>query len=258
MATFSSFYKVRIFTFDDAMQEMGLSHAGTSTALARWQSQGIVKPIRRNLYAAIDPATDAPMCDKFELSSKITTTSYVGWHTAFEFHGVAHQPFYNAYVGSLNRFKAFSFEETDFTYCAAPLVPSKENGIVSPMGNPYVRVTDLERTVIDCCDRIERAGGIEELLHCMESISLLDETKLEKYLTLYNKAFLYQKAGFVLEYTKEFHHTSDSFIEMCRTKGALHTKHLTSTGDSDTYSCRWKLYVPKDCITKNNLEYELI
>lgn len=35
---------------------------------------------------------------------------------------------------------------------------------------------------------------------------------------------------------------------MCRSKGALHTKRLTSTGDSDTYLCRWKLYVPEDCL----------
>lgn len=258
MTTFLPFYKLRIFTFNDALQEMGLSHAGTSTALVRWQSQGIIKAIRRNMYTTIDPATDAPMCDKFELSSKISTTSYVGWHSALEFHGVAHQPFYNAYVGSLSRFKAFSFDGTDFIYCATQWEPTKENGIISPMGNPYVRVTDLERTVIDCCDRIERAGGIEELLHCMEAISLLDESKLKKYLALYNKTFLYQKIGFILEQSKEYHHISNDFIEMCRKKGALHTKLLTSTGDSDTYLCRWKLYVPKDCITKNNVEHELI
>ena len=42
-----------------------------------------------------------------------------------------------------------------------PFEPTAENGVITPKGNPYVHVTDLERTVIDCCDRIERAGGIE-------------------------------------------------------------------------------------------------
>lgn len=78
-----------------------------------------------------------------------------------------------------SRFKDFAFEGIDFVYCAAPFEPTAENGVITPKGNPYVRITDLERTVIDCCDRIERAGGIEELLHCMEGISLLDEPKLE-------------------------------------------------------------------------------
>lgn len=41
---------------------------------------------------------------------------------------------------------------------------------------------------------------------------------------------------------------------MCRSKGALHTKRLTSTGDSDTYLCRWKLYVPEDCVIEKLLK----
>lgn len=120
MATFSALYKMRIFNFEDVMREMKLSHAGTSTAISRWQSQKVLKPIRRNMYVTIDPSTDAPMCDKFELSSKISESSYVGWHTSLELHGVAHQPFYNAYVGSKSRFKDFAFEGIDYEYCAAP------------------------------------------------------------------------------------------------------------------------------------------
>lgn len=95
-----------------------------------------------------------------------------------------------------------------------PFESTAENGVITPKGNPYVRVTDLERTVIDCCDRIERAGGIEELLHCMEGISLFDESKLEKYLALYNKAFLYQKVGFILEYGKEHKSSTHLSIEL--------------------------------------------
>lgn len=258
MATFSPFYKVGIFTFSDVMHKTGLSRAGTSTALSRWESQGLLETVRRNMYIAINPSTDAPVCDKFELGSKISPSSYIGWHTALEFHGLAHQPFYNAYIGSTSRFNDFSFNGTDFEFCAVTIEPTEENGIIRPMGNPCVRVSNLERTIIDCCDRIERAGGIEELLHCMEGVSLLNESKLEMYLSLYSKAFLYQKVGFVLEQSKEYHHISDAFIEMCHTKGALYTKFLTNTGESDTYLRKWKLYVPKNCITENKVEYELI
>ncbi|MGN0223404.1 MAG: hypothetical protein ACI4AM_05190 [Muribaculaceae bacterium] len=215
--------------------------------------------MRRNLYVAIDPTTGAPIADKYELSSNISATSYVGWHTALEFHGVAHQPFYNAYVGSRSRFNRFTFEGIDFDYCAAPLEVSEHTGVIRAVGNPYVRVTDLERTIIDCIDRIDRAGGVEELLHCLESVTLLDENKLELYLNLYNKAFLYQKAGFILYHSRDYHHVSDTFIEMCRTKGALHTQSLTSTGECDTYLHSWKLYVPQSCtITNTPTEYELV
>ena len=71
--------------------------------------------------------------------------------------------------------------------------------------------------------------------------------------------FLYQKVGFILEQSQEYHHVSDSFIDMCRTRGAIYTKHLTMTENSNFYLCKWKLYVPKNCVTENNKEeYELI
>lgn len=58
------------------------------------------------MYIAINPSTDTPVCDKFELGSNISS-SYIGWHTALEIHGLAHQPFYNAYIGSISRFMRY-------------------------------------------------------------------------------------------------------------------------------------------------------
>lgn len=214
--------------------------------------------VRRNMYSLVNPITNTLIADKFELSSNVTETSYVGWHTALEFHGMAHQPFYNAYVGSLNRFKPFSFEDIDYEYCSTGIEPTEENGIIRPSGNAYVRVTDLERTVVDCCDRIDLTGGIEELLHSMESITLLKEDLLKRYLQTYDKTFLYQKTGYILERNKDHINISESFIEMCHNKGAIHTQRLSNTELSDSYVCRWKLYVPKNCLTTGNNDYELI
>lgn len=259
MTTLSALYKIRVLGIEDVMREMNLSYAGASTALARWQKMGLIMPVRRNMYVVKDLATDAAIADKYEVASKISDSSYVGWHTALEFHGLAHQPFYNAYVGSKSRFKNFSFEQTNFQYCSAPIDPILDNGVITAIGNPYVRVTDLERTIVDCCDKIDRSGGVEELLHSLEGVTLLSEEKLSRYLQMYGKTFLYQKIGFILEISKEHHHVSDMFIEMCRSKGAIHTKLLTNTYESDTYICRWKLYVPSYClIEKTSDEYELV
>lgn len=257
MTTESTVYKLRILSLNDVISKLGMSHSAAASALLRWQEQGVIKMVRKNMYLVIDPASGSPLADKYELTSHITTSSYVGWHTALEFHGVAHQPFYNSYVGSNSRFNDFTFDNIDYRYCASPLDTSEDCGIISPQWNPYVRVTDLERTLVDCCDKIGRAGGLEELLHCMEGITLLSEKKLAKYLEKYNKTFLYQKIGFILELSKAYHNVSPEFMEMCRTKGAVHTMRLNDIG-SLVYVNRWKLYVPKDCITNNNDTDELI
>ncbi len=257
MASLSTIYKQRTFTLQDVMENKGMTRSAAAGALVRWQEQGLVKLVRRNFYVVMDPATDTPIADKYELASQISSDSFVGWHTALEFLGVAHQPFYNVFVGDKSRFHNFRFEGVNYEYCASRFEVSEENGIISPIGNPYVRVTSMERTIVDCCDRIDRAGGLEELMHCLEAVSFINEEKLIKYLAMYDKVFLYQKVGFILEYFQERNNISEDFIDKCRRKGAIHTKRLTNADDSDQYVSRWKLYVPQICITENS-NYELI
>lgn len=255
MTTIASIYQLRIFTLQDLTNSIGMTRSAASGALARWQQQGFVKMVRRNLYVVIDLATGTPIADKYELASCISTASYVGWHTALEFHGFAHQPFYNAFVANEKRFSNFRFEDIDYEYCAMPFHNSEDNGIISPNANKYVRVTDIERTIVDCCDKIDRAGGAEELLHCIDGITMLNESKLAKYLALYGKAFLYQKVGYILEQSPHRQNISNDFLKMCHNLGAIHTKRLTGTDVSNKYVSKWKLYVPQIFLANN---YELI
>jgi ribosomal protein L15 len=129
-------------------------------------------------------------------------------------------------------------------------------GMMTPKGNPYVRVTDVESTLLDCFNRIDRAGGIEELLHCMEGIVLLNEERLIDYLARYDKAFLYQKTGYLLERIKEQANISESLLELCRAKGTKSVKWLTNNEESDTFVNKWRMYVPQELTSKE--EYELI
>lgn len=245
MTNIETLYKLRVFTLEDVAQKVCLTKASAAKALLRWQQQGLVRMIRRNMYTVVDLTSDKPIVDKYEIASRINCTSYVGWHTALEYHGIAHQPFYNAYVGSTSRFNPFSFEDIDFKCCTAPIEPSDNSGVISQLMNPNVKVTNLERTIIDCCNHIDRAGGAEELMHCLESVVLLDEKKILHYLSLFCKAFLYQKVGFVLEHIKNQAGISDDIIEFCREKGAMNVKRFTNDSESDVFIKRWNLYVPK-------------
>lgn len=88
MATNLLLYKLRIFSLNDVMHSLSLSESATKASLCRWQQQGIIKMIRRNMYVAIDPTSDTPLADKYESASNISSDSYVGWHTARSFMGL--------------------------------------------------------------------------------------------------------------------------------------------------------------------------
>ena len=253
---FGAAHRLRVFTLCElAKSANGNNLPQTSKLLQRWQQQGGVTQVRRNLYCMVDLATGLPVCNKYEIASHLSESSYVSYHSALEFYGFAHQPFNEVFVSSLSRFNSFCFDDAEYIYCRQ--TADNVIGVESPRGNPFVRVTDVERTLLDCFDRIDRAGGVEELLHCMEGIVLVNEEKLIAYLDAFGKAFLYQKAGYLLEHIKEQAHISDTFFELCREKGTNGVKWLTNDDDSDTFVNRWRLYVPKAFVEKRT-EYELI
>lgn len=248
----SILYKLRIFTIGELTAAIGGKVKSVEGLLARYKQQGWVVAIRRNTYCMIDIASGLPVCNKYEIGSHLSTSACVGYHTALEFYGLAHQPFNEVFVKSLSRFNSFSFDDADYTYCRQ----TKEiAGIVTPKGNPYVRVTDVEATLLDCFDRIDRAGGIEELLHCMEAVVMLNEDRIADYLAQHNKAFLYQKTGFLLERIKEQAHISSALIEQCLAKGTKSVKWLTNDDESDTFVNKWRLYVPKALTSKEDYEF---
>lgn len=249
-------YRLRIFTLRELANAIKESiPLLVSKQLQRWGRQGWVVQVRRNLYCMVDLATGMPVCNKYEIGSHLSESSYVSYNTALEFHGLAHQPSSEVFVSSRSRFNPFRYDEIDYVYCRQTSDSIK--GIVTPNGNPLVRVTDLERTLLDCFDRIDRAGGIEELQHCMENVVTLDEEKLTTYLDDFDKAFLYQKTGYLLERIKGQTHISDTFLELCREKGTKSVKWLTNNDESDTFVNRWRLYVPQ-VLTEKGMEHELI
>lgn len=140
----SILYKLRIFTLDELSEALKGKVKSVEALLARYKQQGWIVAIRRNTYCMKDIASGLPVCDKYEIGSHLSHTACISYHTALEFHGLAHQPFNEVFVKSMTRFNPFSFDDVDYTYCRQ----TKEIvGMMTPKGNPYVRVTDVESTL---------------------------------------------------------------------------------------------------------------
>jgi len=213
--------------------------------LRRYSKQGLISPVRRDLYVVTDLATKTSLANKFEIAGQITPSSCLSYHSALEYHGLAHQVFFELYVSSIETFKNFDYDGISYVFCPLKI----ESGIVRPVTDSFVRVTDLERTVIDCINCIDLSGGLEELIQSLAIITYIDERKLLKYLQCFDKQFLYQKTGFVISYFQKEMKLSDSFIELCKSKIGKSTRYLTDPHESDTYFKEWKLIAPQNILS---------
>lgn len=234
-----------IFSPTDIVSQVRTLRSAT-TILARYQKQGYVSKIRRGLYCVNNIATKMPEADKYQIASSITPSAYVAYHSAMEYHGFAHQLYYDVVVGTRQKFNAFNFDG----YHYASHLTYIDTGIDISPANSLVSVTNVERTIVDCIDRIDLCGGLEELKNCLQSIRYLRDEQLLATLHAYGKTALYKKTGFLLQSLQM--PVSIDLLKTCMQYANKSITYLTSDGDSNQFCQTWRMYVPSDLLNINN------
>ena len=237
-------HRIKIFHKKEAVALIKDENAAKEI-LRRYKKQGYISQVRRDLYVVNDLANKASLVSKFEIASNITPSSCIAYHAALEYHGIAHQIFYQICVSSKEKFNNFDYEGINYVFCQSV----SDMGIVNPFTDSLIRVTDLERTIIDCINRIDLCGGLEELVQCFAIITYLNENKLTEYLQHFDKQVLYQKTGFILSYFKKEMRLSDDFFALCKSKTGRSTRYLTDNLESNTFFKEWKLCAPENILS---------
>lgn len=232
---------MQCFTRADAERLTGSANAAGSL-LSSYQKKGYISQVKRNLYVAVSMETGQAVASRYFIGSHVTEGSYLSHHSAFEYYGCANQVFYEVYVSGGRRFAPFEFDGVTFRYIA----PRIRDGIVEkPDG---VRVTDMERTVLDGLGDFEKIAGLEELLQCLALVPYLDEKNLLEHLERYGRQVLYQKAGYILSHFKKELRLSDRFFENCESKVKKSVRYLYHgvKHEPRAFDGRWQLIVPQD------------
>jgi predicted transcriptional regulator of viral defense system len=124
--------------------------------------------------------------------------------------------------------------------------PSLGVGFLETERHSVIRYTDLERTIIDCIDRIEQAGGLEVVKAAIGACAYLNENKLKEYLNAYDKNFLYQKAGYLLSKTNPGG-LSEGFFAHCKSRMGARKSYMTENAATGAvFNSDWNLFVPDD------------
>ena len=223
----------------EALYTLTGNYNTAGTLLKNYTKKGYVRQVKRNLYVAINLADHQPVVNKYRIAGAITKSSYISHHAAFEYYGCANQVSYQVEVSSDTPFTTFEFDRLTFLYIASRIT----EGLVTRLDG--VRVTDMERTVLDSINDFEKVAGLEEVLRCIDLAPSLKEDKLLEYLALYGKQVLYQKTGYILRHYKNTFNISEDFFNVCAAKINKSTRYLTGN-IKGSYNGEWRLMVPAD------------
>lgn len=241
MKLFAELAKHPVFTIDN-VKNFTDNEKTAYTQLDRLMKKNLVKKIRKNIYSVVNPTTGQLVGTRFQIACAITDTSYISHHSAFEYYGLTNQVFYEVYVSSEARFNHFEYDGVTFKYVASRM----QEGVVEAKNTSGVRITGLERTVIDSINDFNKIGGLEELLNCLEGIHYIDDKKLKYYLDIYDIQGLYQRVGYLLYHYQKGMQLSEDFIDYCKSKIGKSRRYLIDERKEDNlYNSEWKLMVPK-------------
>jgi predicted transcriptional regulator of viral defense system len=241
MNVYTELAKYPVFTIDN-VKKLTNNEKTAYSQLYRLMKRKLVKKIRKNIYSTVNPAAGQIVASRYQVACAITDTAYISHHSAFEFYGLANQVYYEVYVSSKTKFNHFEYDLVNYKYVASRM----DEGISEAKNTTGVRVTDLERTVIDSIHDFNKIGGFEELLNCLESIHYLDEVKLLNYLDIYNVQGLYQKAGYLLNHYRHEMQLSQKFMDYCKSKIGKSRRYLViEEKDRSYYNNEWKLMIPE-------------
>jgi len=226
------------FTREQACALTG-NYNTAGTLLKNYVKKGYVRSVKRNLYVAVNLADNEPVAGKFRIGGMVTETAYISHHAAFEYYGCANQVSYQVEVSSETPFTPFGFNGNAYAYFASRI----KGGVVTRRDG--VRVTDMERTVLDGIHDFEKVMGLEELLRCLALVPSVSEDRLLAYLSAYSKQVLYQKTGYILWRFRRELNLGNAFFHECAAFIGKSTRYLTAD-KSGVYDKDWRLIAPKN------------
>ena len=230
-----------LFTYND-VKETYLNRNSFYSFLNRSLKNGTIKQIKKGLYALVDRTTGTIYASKFQIASKLFDDAYFSYHEALEYYGLATQSF----VSHFTYLTHVYVEDVDFeenTYTSKKSTCDLE--IIDRMHQNGVRVVSLERAIVDCIDNPGYAGGLEELEEAIDCCRNLNIEIVIKMLKFYDKAFLYQKTGYLFE--KYFGNSvPESFYQLCLSKSGNKIQYFEAKAGHAKLVHKWKLMVPKE------------
>ncbi len=210
-----------------------------ATTIQQYLKKGYIERVRHDYYAVISLETKQPISSRYQIGSGLFPDACISHHSAFEVYGCANQVFYEVYVTTNSRFQDFSYDGILYRR----LVP-KTHRFVTHAGP--IRLTVMERTVVDSIVDLSKIAGLEEILRCILLVPSLNADTLLEVLQEYQNGYLYQKCGLIFEALNDVLGLPPSFFEKCQAKIPSTRRYLTQGEANQIYYPKWNLYAHKD------------
>jgi len=252
----------RVFThdeFDAARIAAGSRNANTHRNLLQYHlGTGRIVALRRGLYASVPSGVPPGITsvDPYEIAAKLAPDAVLAYHTALDLHGRSYSVFYRFSYLTATRPRPFALRGDRYQ---GVLVPKElrlsgqadfATTTVDRRG-AAVRVTTLERTLVDVLDRPDLGGGWEEIWRSLESVPYFDLDQIVQYATLLDHTVTTARVGFFLEQHREALMVPQSCLDALRERGPRSPVYFDPARRPGRFLAAWNLVIPQDVLDRS-------
>jgi len=221
--------------------------------LTRWRAEGRIESVKRGLYVRVEG--DGELLPDFAaLAARMAPDAAAAYHTALEVHGCAQSVFERFSFVTWTRAKPVSYRGRRFV----PVRPRE--ALRSDRGEPWIekrehagttlRVTNIERTMVDVLDRPDLSGGIEEVWRSLGSVPAVDPASLLGYVHRLGSARVAARVGYFLDSRCRDLAVPEATLRDLRAM-APNQPVFMDRRLGGTLHARWRVIVPKELAPSN-------
>lgn len=251
-----------VFTYTDfacaVLSEGGRSPNTIKALLSHHIQQGHIVRVRRRLFAAIPVGADPDTypINPYLIAGHARPDAIIAYHSALSFHNMAYSTSYRFVYLTNYSASTFSFRNEHYEGILVQPTLSQQAKINSfvqteDVQGLNIRITSLERTLVDVLDKPLLGGGWEEV---WRSLALIDHVKVNSivdYALLLNKASTIAKVGFYLSVRQKEWGIAQDELNRLLAHRPQSPYYIDASAKSDgKFINEWNIIVPKTLLTQ--------
>ena len=229
--------ELEIFTFSDMEKRFGVLNKNLSNILANLVNHNLLIQFEKGKYCRPN------FSNNFVIANHLCKNSAIAYWSALNHYGLTEQ-IPNTIFVQTDKLKR-SKKVLNVGYKFIKVHPKKIIGITSEGRGSYkFRITDIEKTVIDCFDLPQYSGGFAELVRAFYNAKL-NKKKMLDYATAVDNLSIFKR----ISYLSELFEMKGFKTFQKETKKRLKNKYTYLSQFSEKagkYLSRWKLCLNVD------------
>ena len=192
----------KVFTIEDAEHISHTSKGVLKVILSRLEKKGWVERIEKGKYMVIPLGAKKGKytLNEFVLGSYLVDPCIISYWTALNYYGFTEQIPRTVFIQTTSRKKHQEVTIFGVPYKIIRMKEEKIFGVKKAwFEETQVHLTDREKTIIDCLDKPQHAGGIIEVAKALRSEEY-DKKILVKYAKKINNTGVIRRLGYICEF----------------------------------------------------------